>query len=1417
MKNIYTLLVLVCVATQINAQKFYTDIEKQEPTEKSYINPSEFRTIQLDLSELNSLLQSAPHEKNTNPLNSGSIISIPFPDGSEQLFSFVEFDMMEASLQQKFPGIKTYLGQGITDPSARIYFDKTTVGFHAMIIGKYGTTFIDPFFLGNPSICISYSKDAFYATNKKQFEELDPIAPSPSDLGNEVKKAKSKSELIKESRLLKSMVPTGTELRTYRLAIAATGEYTAFHGGTVAGGLSAIVTSMVRVNGVYETEVDIRMVLVGNNNLIVYTNSGTDPYTNGNGATMLGENQGNLDQVIGTANYDIGHVYSTGGGGIASLQSPCTSNRKAQGVTGQGAPIGDPFDIDYVSHEMGHQWGGNHTQNNTCNRSTNAAFEPGSASTIMGYAGICPVNLQSNSDAYFHNHSFNEIVSYSQSGFGNSCAAVTNTGNGIPTINANNGQNGLSIPISTPFELTALGSDPDGDALTYCWEEYDLGPGTGSTAAFDNPTGNQPIFRSWTGNASPTRTFPRITDLVNNTTAVGEMLPTYTRSLTFRCTARDNRAGGGGVNDSQMSLNVSDVGGPFILQAPNGGQNLTGNTNTTITWDVANTTANPINCSLVDIYLSTDGGLTYPILVVSGTENDGSQIINVPNTVTTQARIKVKANGNVFFDISNANFSIASGVAGPGCDDSAACNYDPLATSNDGSCTYPGCTSSTACNYDPLAGCDDGSCAAGGCTDSEACNYDVSAGCDNGTCTFGPSNDICANATPLNIGANIIDNSNTCILEGYSVPNTGCNSTNGWCTQNGIEADVFYSFTTPNGPTVITLETSFDGTGTLTDTQMAVFAGCGGALVAANDDNGADQYMSRLQFDCTDLTPNTTYIVLIDGYGGDTGTATLTMTFDGSTCGTPGCTDPTACNFDAGASSDDGSCLTNDCLGICGGTALLDNCGVCNGDNSSCSGCTDVNACNYDNTATTDDGSCILPDGCTDASACNYDLTAQCDDESCTFGPVNDICANATPLQTGLNALDNSNTCVSDVLTVPFTGCNTTTGWCEANGIENDIFYSFTTPNDPTVITLETSFDGTGTLEDTQMAVFAGCGGTLIAANDDDGADQYMSKLVFDCNDLTPNTTYIVLIDGWSGNSGTANLTMIFDGTSCGTPGCTVPSACNFDPAATADDGSCTLPITYFYDEDGDGYGTPDISQDACAAPSNFVTNDLDCNDLDNTINPNATEVCDGVDNNCDGQIDEGITTSTYYEDLDGDGFGSSNSIQSCLPIGSFNTLNTGDCLDNNDQAYPGAAEICGNGLDDNCDGFTDENQFTFYADSDLDGFGDLNNPIIACEESAGVVNNSLDCDDANNFVYPGALGTGEDLDNNCDGNIEGDEIAACLADFDLDGIITINDLLYLLADFGCSSNCSADLNNDNAVNTNDLALFLGLFGSTCN
>ncbi len=611
------------------------------------IVPKSYRAVELDHELLQSILGQAPRESTTDwahlQEDSGVVLSLPLPDGSFGKFRIVESPIMEPGLEAKFPEIKTYRGQGIDNPAATVRFDRTPTGFHAMILSPRGSVFIDPYSTRDTRHHISYWKRDY--------------VDSPDDFRCHVTE-RADSHLVEQYRATRTGGGNGTMLRTYRLAVAATGEYTDFHGGTVGLGQAAIVTAMNRVNGIYEQEVALRMTLVANNDLLVYTDGATDPYTNDDGETMLGQNQTNVDAVIGSANYDIGHVFSTGGGGIASLRVPCANGSKARGVTGLGSPTGDPFWVDFVAHEMGHQWGGNHTFNGdegSCsgiNRNGPTAYEPGSGTTIQAYAGICgSQNIQSNSDAYFHGISLDEIISYSTSGTGNSCPVQTATGNNPPTVDAGAA---YTIPLETPFELCGTGSDPDLDPLTFSWEQFDLG----QTGHPNSPVGDAPIFRSFTPTASPCRTFPQISDLVADTQTLGEILPTYARTLDFRLTARDNQSGGGGVMDDSTSVDVVDTAGPFRVISPNTSGSLLQGSSQTVAWDVASTDQAPISCATVDITLSSDGGFTYPTSLASGVANSGSRSVTLPNTAIANARIQVRCADNIFFDISDVDFGI---------------------------------------------------------------------------------------------------------------------------------------------------------------------------------------------------------------------------------------------------------------------------------------------------------------------------------------------------------------------------------------------------------------------------------------------------------------------------------------------------------------------------------------------------------------------------------------------------------------------------------------------------------------------------------------------------------------------------------------------------------------------------------------
>ncbi|MDD5362447.1 MAG: M12 family metallo-peptidase [Ignavibacteria bacterium] len=652
MNNIFRLVIVAMLLTSINfsvnaqSASYWNEISPADvqTSGNRVIIPSKFRTLTLNVPEIKNILITSPDEEKIQAKYSNTIISLPLPNGGFGRFRIVDSPVMEKGLADKFPEIRTFAGQGIDDPYATVRLDVTQFGFHAMIITLDNMIFIDPYALGDAYNYISYFKSDYHPAGKEfNCEVIDDGRTSKKDNTG------------------KFNVHSEGQLRKYRIAIGATGEYTAYFGGTVSGGLAAIVTSLNRVDGVYEHEVAVRMVLVSNNNLIVYTNASTDPYTNNNGNTMLGQNQTTIDNVIGSANYDIGHVFSTGGGGVADLGCVCVPGYKAQGVTGSTAPVGDPYDIDYVAHEMGHQFGGNHTFNSTTgscgggNRAAGAAYEPGSGSTIMAYAGICsPNDLQPHSDAYFHSKSLDEILTYTTGSSGNNCPVITSTGNHNPVVTA--GAGGNTIPISTPFTITGSATDSDNDTLSYCWEEYDLGP----AGTWNAPSGNAPIFRSFNPVAVPSRTFPKQSSLLNNTQVIGEILPTYTRSISFCLIARDNKAGGGGVGFDYTSYNVTATAGPFLVTSPNTAVTWNANITQTVTWNVANTTAAPVSCANVNIKLSTDGGVTFPTMLKANTPNDGSESVTLPMTATTTARIKVEAADNIFFDISNTNFTIST-------------------------------------------------------------------------------------------------------------------------------------------------------------------------------------------------------------------------------------------------------------------------------------------------------------------------------------------------------------------------------------------------------------------------------------------------------------------------------------------------------------------------------------------------------------------------------------------------------------------------------------------------------------------------------------------------------------------------------------------------------------------------------------
>jgi chitodextrinase len=620
-----------------------TTTQRNKPLLESRLEIPNRTLLDLDVNVLKATLASSP-ERGANMKTSNVVLTLPNADGQMENFKVFENSNMDPALAARYPEIKSYIGIGIDNPTLTAYFSVSPLGFKSMVLGAdRSAVFIEPF-----------SQDLTTYSVYRKADKAQSLSTFECSVIQEV-----------NSQVDQTMARPNADdavLRTFRLAMSVTGEYTAYFGGTKALALAAINNSMTRVNGVFEKDFSARMVLIANNDLVIYTAAASDPYSAASGMSSWNSQlQSTLTSVIGEANYDVGHLFgATGGGGNAGcIGCICVNGQKGSGYTSpaDGIPAGDNFDIDYVAHELGHQFGGNHTFT-TGNEGTGVHMEPGSGSTIMGYAGITTLDVQPHSDTYFHAISIQQITNNIKA---KTCSVNTATGNAIPTANA-----GLdyTVPKSTPFMLTATATDADGDALTYNWEQMDSQTTTAAPSATKTTGVN---FRSYNSTTSPTRYFPRMASVLTGaTTTAGseltvEALPSVARTLNFRVTVRDNKAGGSGNNSDDVIVTVNATAGPFSVSAPNTAVSYVGGSSQTVTWVVGGTTANGVNCANVDILLSTDAGATWSTLLAA-TPNDGTQAVTIPNTPGTTNRIMVKGTNHIFFDVSNTNFTITSGV-----------------------------------------------------------------------------------------------------------------------------------------------------------------------------------------------------------------------------------------------------------------------------------------------------------------------------------------------------------------------------------------------------------------------------------------------------------------------------------------------------------------------------------------------------------------------------------------------------------------------------------------------------------------------------------------------------------------------------------------------------------------------------------
>ena len=602
--------------------------------------------LQLDVPTMQNLGKTAQKEGN-NTLNATTIIDLPLPNGRFQKFKIWESSLMEPELAAKFPEIKTYILMGIDDPFARGRMSVSPDEFGAFFTShQFGQeVYIRKVLKNSAAVYLTYwGKD-------------DPALQQPFNCLWEGSNDPSKA--AHQKKILADPNETGDVLRVFRLAMTIPGKLAEDYGWTTkAQALAAVVAFLGQLNVIYERDLAVRFVLPVKEENIIFISAATDPFTALGGGEAANENIGVINQLIGQEGFDVGLIFVTGACCAAAKPVICSESKAFN--------FSAFWSLRVTAHEIGHQFDANHTWT-SCGPDNNGQFgtnEYGSGTTIMSYANICGVDniLPVGDENYFGVYSQIEMTNHINT---QTCYKTLETGNHIPTSSVP--ADGFYIPISTPFELVGTANDPDGDNLTYSWEQVNIRniDFTSSTISIQTPPtpadGNVPIARLFNPSASPRRTIPQLSDIISNTSSVNERLPTYTRNIKYRMYVRDNHPGAGGTTHQQVSFEVDGSAGPFLVSSPNTCVTWQAGSSQNITWDVANTDNANVNCKNVKISLSLDGGYNYPHVLAANTPNDGSETITLPAGICSNtSRIKIEAVGNIFFDLSNADFNIVS-------------------------------------------------------------------------------------------------------------------------------------------------------------------------------------------------------------------------------------------------------------------------------------------------------------------------------------------------------------------------------------------------------------------------------------------------------------------------------------------------------------------------------------------------------------------------------------------------------------------------------------------------------------------------------------------------------------------------------------------------------------------------------------